>query len=376
MLIGQPIKHIRRKLHQNPEVSREERNTAFEIAKYFEEIPGYTILRNIGFHSLVAYKKFGQGPGIGFRAELDGLPIQEESDLEYRSKNPNRSHVCGHDGHMTILLALAKQFEENPPASGTVYFIFQSAEETGEGAKAMVESPDFQELEIDFCYSLHNIPGREKGLVVSKTGSFACASVGFTAKIIGKTAHAAHPEDAINPLEAAIELWTQVKSLPENQKIDDFALATSIALHSGEKTFGTSPAHAQLCVTMRAAQTDHLNFMMDQIKAIAKEISNETGAKINIEFQEYFPATENADLLQNIIQACKNAGTPFVAMEEPFRWSEDFAYFSQKCPTLMFGLGSGINQPALHAPNFDFPDDIIETGKNVFYEIFKIHIGK
>lgn len=376
MLVGKPIKNIRKTLHQNPEVSREEVNTAFEVAKYFAYISGYTILKNLGYHSLVAYKKFGEGPGIGFRAELDGLPIQEESYLDYRSKNPHKSHACGHDGHMTILLALAKHLEENPINAGTVYFIFQSAEETGEGAKALVETPKFQDLEIDFCYSLHNIPGKEKGLVVSKTGSFACASVGFAAEIIGKTAHAAHPEDAINPLEAAIELWAQVKSLPENQSVDDFALATSIALHAGEKTFGTSPVNARLLVTMRAAQTDHLDFMMDQTNAIAKEISAETGAKITIRFQEYFPATENSDLLQNLKQACENSDTPFMEMEKPFRWSEDFAYFSKKCPALMFGLGSGISQPALHAPDFDFPDEIIESGRNIFYEIFKIHTGK
>jgi|SRR5690554_4280458 len=376
MLVGKPIKYIRQTLHQNPELSREEEKTAHEITKYFEAISGYTILNDLGFYSLVAHKKFGEGPGIAFRAELDGLPIQEESDLDYRSKKPQKSHACGHDGHMSILLALAQYLDENPPNSGTVYFIFQSAEETGEGAKAMVESPAFQDLKIDFCYALHNIPGREKGMVVSKSGSFACASVGLTAQIVGKTAHAAHPENAINPLEAAIELWSQVKNLPKNQEIDDFALATSIALHAGEETFGTSPANAKLLVTMRAAQTEHLDFMMNETQAIAKEISKQTGAEIAIQFQEYFPATVNADLLQNVKLACENSETPFMEIEKPFRWSEDFAYFSKKCPTLMFGLGSGIAQPALHAADFDFPDEIIEVGKNVFYQLFKIHTGK
>ena len=376
MLVGKPIKNIRKILHQNPEVSREEKNTASEIAKFFDGISGYTILKNLGYQSLVVYKNFGDGPGIGFRAELDGLPIQEESNLEYRSKIPNKSHACGHDGHMAILLALANHLKENPPTSGTVYFIFQSAEETGEGAKAMIETRQFQDLEIDFCYSLHNIPGLEKGIVVSKTGSFACASVGFTAEITGKTAHAAHPENAINPLEAAIELWAQVRCLPKNKKIIDFALATSIALHSGGKTFGTSPSNAQLRVTMRAAQTEDLDFMMDQTKRIANKINKETGAEIQIQFQEYFPATENADLVENLRQACEKGGNPFMEMKEPFRWSEDFAYFSKKCPALMFGLGSGVNQPSLHAPDFDFPNEIIENGKNVFYQLFKIHTGK
>src|SRR5690554_4953889 len=250
MLIGKPIKNIRQSLHQNPEISREERNTASEIAKYFEACRGYTVIRNLGYHSLVAYKKFGDGPGVAFRAELDALPIREKSDLVYRSTNSNTSHACGHDGHMAILLALANYLKENPPNRGSIYFIFQSAEETGEGAKAMLQTPEFQDLKIDFCYALHNIPGKEKGIVISKTGSFACASVGVSIEIMGKSAHAAHPESAINPLELAIELWSQIKSLPENRQSNDFALATIIALHAGEKSFGTSPANARLLVTL------------------------------------------------------------------------------------------------------------------------------
>lgn len=372
MLVGKPIPTIRKILHQHPEGSREESQTAHIISEYFSYLKGFTILRNVGYNGLVAFRKFGEGKTIAFRAELDALPILEDSKREYASQNEGVSHVCGHDGHMSILLSLAKDFNDNPPAHGTVCFIFQSAEETGEGAAAMVENDDFLNIGIDECYALHNIPGLEMGSVHSKTGSFACASVGLTAQIAGRTAHAAHPEDAINPLNAAIELWNQIRQLPDHEKVNDFALATSIALHSGESTFGTSPANAELMVTMRAALTADLEFMKNECMAFANKIGKATGADFKLNFQEFFPATENAELIETLKEACSNVGVPFQEMKKPFRWSEDFAHFSKRFPTLMFGLGSGLQQPALHAPDFDFPDEIIEPGKDVFSEIYKL----
>ncbi len=373
MLIGKPITDIRRILHQEPELSREESQTAKKVADYFSSLNNFKIEGPFGFSSFVAIRKFGDGPVVAFRAELDALPIKEISNSEHTSKNIGWSHVCGHDGHMSILLALANELDQNPPSSGTVCFIFQSAEETGEGAAEMIKAESFRKIGIDFCYSLHNIPGLEKGSVHSKKGSFACASVGLTARIEGKTSHAAHPEEAINPLQVAIELWSGVKALPQNNAVDDFALATSIALHSGGKTFGTSPASAELLVTMRAARTEHLDFMMKQCKSIANNLELESGAKIELSFQEYFPATENADLMEKLKEACLRSHVDFNELNVPFRWSEDFAHFSKCFPTLMFGLGSGVDQPALHAPNFDFPDEIIEPGKSVFYQLYKIH---
>ncbi len=370
MHIGQPIQNIRKHLHQNPELSREESHTSDFIATFFTDLGGYKLTRNLGYHGLIASRKFGEGPSIAFRAELDALPIQEISEGDFVSQNQGVSHACGHDGHMSILLNLARKFEANPPASGMVHFLFQSAEETGEGAEAMVKTNALKDFHIDYCFALHNIPGLDLGTVYSKAGSFACASVGFTAKIMGKTAHAAHPEDAINPLEIAMDLLEEVKKLPTNKHIKDFALTTSISLNSGEKAFGTSPANAELRVTMRAALTEDLDFMMAQVRKLAKDLDVKTGGKTAIEFLEYFPATMNADLLNPLRKACNNAHVPFMEMEKPFRWSEDFSQFSKCFPILMFGVGSGKSQPPLHAPTYNFPDAILETGSEVFYQLF------
>src|SRR5690606_1154905 len=174
-------------LHQHPEVSREESHTAELISNYISHLKGFTILRNVGYHSVVAYRKFGEGKTIAFRAALDGLPIPEDSKSDYTSVHKGVSHVCGHDGHMSILLSLAKDLNDNPPSHGTVCLIFQSAEETGEGAAAVIENAGFRNLDIDECYALHNIPGLEIGTVHSRVGSFTCASVGVRVHITGKT---------------------------------------------------------------------------------------------------------------------------------------------------------------------------------------------
>lgn len=372
MLVGKPIQTIRKLLHQHPEVSREESHTAELISSYISHLTGFTILRNVGYHSVLAYRKFGEGKTIAFRAELDGLPILEDSNSDYASLNKGVSHVCGHDGHMSILLSLAKDLNDNPPSHGTVCFIFQSAEETGEGAAAVIENTGFRKLDIDECYALHNIPGLEMGSVHSKVGSFTCASIGLSVCITGKTAHAAHPEEAVNPLNIAIEMWHQINEIPNKEEIADFAMVTSIGLHSGDGNFGTSPANAELMATLRAASTDDLELMKNFSIDAAASLNKKYGADLKVTFQEYFPATENANLLAALKKACSNAEVPFQEMTTPFRWSEDFAHFSKHLPVLMFGLGSGIHQPALHAPDFDFPEEILEKGKAVFYELYKL----
>lgn len=370
MDVGKPINSIRKYIHQHPELSREEKNTADFIASFFKNLSGFHITRNLGYHGMVISRKFGDGPAIAFRAELDALPIQELSKFKHVSQNKGVSHACGHDGHISILLNLARKLNATPPNCGTVYFLFQSAEETGEGAKAMVESKAFATFKINRCYALHNIPGRASGTVYSKVGSFACASVGCTAKITGKTAHAAHPEDAINPIEIAVDFLTRVKKLPSNAALIDFALVTPIALNAGEKAFGTSPAYGEIRITMRSELTEYLDFMIRKTQQIAAEIADESGAQIDVSFEEYFPATMNSDLLPNLQKACQHAEVSFEKMTEPFRWSEDFSRFAKAFPILMFGLGSGKNTPPLHAPTFDFPNPLIQKGSEVFYELY------
>lgn len=374
MEIGKPIIEIRKYIHQNPELSREEAKTAKFITRFFDGLDhAYTVKTDCGYHGLVIRHRFGPGPAVGFRAELDALPIREHSDLPYASENEGVSHACGHDGHMSILLNLARKLDENPPSKGTVYFIFQSAEETGEGALEMVESGVFENQKPDICFALHNIPGLEFGTVYSREGSFACASVGCTLHITGRTAHAAHPEDAINPIGIAYDWLEKVMHLPNDSDIENFALVTPISVHAGEKAFGTSPAEGEMRVTMRAERTEDLDRMMEKAGSFARKLGEKHDTRLNIDFEEYFPATVNTDKTEMLKKACSAAAVPFSELESPFRWSEDFSQYSKSFPIHMFGLGSGPDTPPLHAPNYNFPDPLISTGSEVFYQLF-IHL--
>lgn len=369
MLTKTPVSELRERIHQFPELSEDEENTADLIANFFAELK-YEIKRKVGFHGLIATKEFGPGKTIAFRAELDALPIDEETDKPYKSQNEGVSHSCGHDGHMAVLLDLAHRFEKAENLTGKVVFIFQSAEENGQGAEQMIGREEIVRLNVDRCYALHNIPAEPLGSVHYRKGSFACASVGVDLKIRGKSSHAAHPEYGINALSFASKALQKIQKLQDKCPEGEFTLVTPIALKSGKRAFGTVPSDATLLVTMRAEKSDILQGMIDDVKDIVIKLETESKARMKLNFKEYFPATVNFDdggLLKNI---CVENDTQYVEMDRPFRWSEDFGFFRKCFPILMFGLGSGESQPHLHAANFDFPNELIEKGSDIFFRLY------
>ncbi len=319
-------------------------------------------------------KKYGPGPVIAFRAELDALPIKEDNQIDHVSRKEGVSHACGHDGHMAILLDLLRKIESLDLNEGQLMLIFQPSEETGVGAAQMIKHNVFNEIQVDFCYALHNIPGYEKGIVYSKEGSFACASVGLHVELVGKTAHAAHPEDAVNPLFAGMEFLKRMGDLPKAKELKGFSLTTPVAFQAGEKNFGTSPEKAIVMVTLRAAFTKDLKWMMKEVESIISGIEISHSVKSKMSFHEYFPAVENSDHSKRLADSCVTANVIYAPLDEPFRWSEDFSQFSKLFPIAMFGLGAGKDCPPLHASNYDFPDDLIDIGSAVFLELFKKHI--
>lgn len=374
-LYGVDESEIRKELHRHPELSGEEAETAKRIVGFLEHIPGIAIRKNAGAHGIVAWKRYGKGPMIGFRAELDALPIREKSNQEHRSRNEGKSHACGHDGHMTMLLAMMALLEDQKESRGGVVLHFQSAEETGKGARLMLDSSHMGEVpRVEICFAIHNIPGRDLGKVLYREGSFACASVGARVRIEGRTAHAAHPERAINPLAPALELLDYAQSLPQSEQVDGFALSTPVALIAGEESFGTTPAEALLAITLRAAKTESLEKMMDLFDRRAYDKAEDHEGKIECTFLEYFPATQNAPIQELVRKACHETGLDYEELEAPFRWSEDFGHFAERSPIAMMGLGSGLDQPELHAPNFDFPDALIQKGANLYRELYKSFI--
>jgi len=372
-MINNKIIELRHELHQNPEVSNQEFKTAERIANFINAFnPSEVItLGNTG----LAFIFKGEKPGktIMFRSELDALPITEKSILTYSSINQNVSHVCGHDGHMAILTGLAERIVNNPPKYGKVVFLFQPAEEVEQGALDVVENPKFHNIKPDYIFALHNIPGFEKHEIVLKRGSFTAASKGMTIKLFGKTAHAAEPENGISPANAISKIIKQLHELIENKsQFQDLALLTIIHVKMGEISFGTSPGYAEMMITLRSFENEDMDLLTHHTEKIIKATSKSEKLKCEISYSEAFPASMNNDECLNIVeQSAQQNNLKIAFIEKPFKWSEDFGYYSQKYKTCLFGLGSGLSQPQLHNPEFNFPDEIIETGINVFYNIYK-----
>lgn len=368
---------FRHELHRRPETAGQERETAERIKNYFaDHHPDFSVEEGVGGHGLLLSKHYGPGPEVAFRAELDGLPIRESSDAPHRSEVEGRSHVCGHDGHMTILLDTVRKIEEIGPSRGALHLIFQPAEETGHGARAMLESGRLDGFHPDMIYALHNIPGRPMGQVLGVDANFACGSVGAKIDIEGQTAHAAHPEDAVNPLIIAVTVLDDVLSLIDDKRLKGYALATPIGLVSGDETFGTSPKEAKLMVTLRAVKKDDLQYLMDATQDIVRRHDEQSRATLDLDWVDFFPVTKNPPLTDRLREACRRAGVDFAPLDNPFRWSEDFGNFQRNFRAYMFGLGSGEEQPPLHSAEFDFPDELIDVGSSVFLELFKDHTGE
>ncbi len=360
-------------MHQHPELSNDERHTSERIIRAMKEYNPDEILWLGETGVLFVFKGTEKGETLLFRSELDALPIKEMTEVEYKSVNDNVSHACGHDGHMAILVGLAQKISNDRPTKGNVVLLFQPAEEVEQGARDVVENPKFMAIKPDYIFALHNIPGFKKHKIILKKGCFASASKGMTVKLMGKTAHAAEPQNGISPASAISQIINKLHDLRENNMLfSDFILLTIIHIQLGEIAFGTSPGYAEMRMTLRAFKNEDMDVLTDKCETIIRDIANAEKLDCKFSYSEAFPATMNNDDCVGIVeQSAKQIGLDVQNIEQPFKWSEDFGYFAEKYNTCYFGLGSGQNQPPLHNPDFDFPDDIIETGINIFYSIYK-----
>ncbi len=366
------LKKIRRYLHQHPELSEKETLTADFIEKQILPLNPDSHLRS-GLSRIFIFDSEKPGQTIAFRAELDALPIEEKNQLVYASKHKGVSHVCGHDGHMSILIGLVKRIAKNPPEKGKVVFVFQSAEETGQGAKKLMQDQAFLDLNIDAIFALHNVPGYELGQVLIKEGSFASASRGMVLKLEGKTSHAAEPEKGINPALAVSQITQELHQLSKTRGLyKKDTLLTFIYIRMGEVAFGTSAGEAEMGFTLRANENEDIEHLIKWSKEIISDIAHEHQLKYQIEFTEVFPTTSNSSSSYNRIkQAAEKLHFNIFELNKAMKWSEDFGYYHPQIETGFFGLGSGIHHAELHHPDFDFPDDLTLRGVDLFFEIFQ-----
>ncbi len=367
-------KEIRHQLHRMAESSNEEVKTSAFIRHELERLAPTKILTfPQGNHLLAEFDFGGGGKTILLRADMDAVRVNETLNLPYKSETEGVSHKCGHDGHSTIMLRVAEMLHEKPLPSGKVLLLFQGAEETGEGAKQILDSGILDAYSIDCAYALHNIPAETAGTIICKPGSFTCSVVSCDIVLTGKTSHAAEPWNAVSPFSAAQRLTDFVLSLNQRDvQRDDFCVATLIEFRVGSQAYGVAAGDGVLRFTIRTREDAHLQQIISEIETKAKTEAANDNLHCEIRWLEYFAASNNAEQAVNAIKECAdNLNLTYQYKPIPFFWGEDFGLFTQHYSGALFGLGSGTAQPPLHHPDFDFPDEIVETGAEMFYCLAK-----
>ncbi|WP_415400886.1 amidohydrolase [Tateyamaria sp. SN3-11] len=372
------LTNFRRILHRHPELSGEEVETASKIAAALKQLSPTRIFTGLGGHGVAAVFDSGKcGPTVLFRAELDALPIEESNDIAWSSQIRGKSHVCGHDGHMTMLLALGRMISRQPVAQGRVVLMFQPAEEDGSGAKAVVADPAYQEIKADWAFAIHVEPGRPFGYVSTCVGLINCASLGLKIKLRGKTAHAADPEDGISPTQAVAELILALDALGQGGSLDDdFRLLTITHVNIGEPSFGVAPGEGEIFATLRTTGDEGIEHLKTLACNCARSVAAKFGLSTDFEVCDNFAASINdADAYTVATTAMDAIDVAYGDAGVPMRASEDFGVFGWEAKAAMLCLGPGEDYAALHNPDYDFPDDLISIGSAIFERIARDLLG-
>jgi len=365
---------LRHALHAAPELSGQERATAETLATFLATTRPDHILRGLGGHGLaVVYAGKVPGPSVMFRAELDGLPIAARGGYAHASRIPGIAHLCGHDGHMAILAGLGLWLARNRPARGRVILLFQPAEETGEGARAVLADPQFAQLRPDWAFALHNMPGLPLGALAVGPGPASCASVGLRLAYQGREAHASLPETGVSPAPALAALMADLAPYSASPAMGpDYRLATLCHMQMGAPAFGIAPGQAEAWITLRTLCDTALAEFEAEVVARAQSRAAALGLDVKIARHDHFNATLNdAQAAAHVAQAGAELGLQKAEFALPMRASEDFGAFGARTRTGLCFLGAGVAQPALHTPDYDFPDALIAPGVALFAAIWR-----
>lgn len=367
----------RQKLHAMPEVSGDETATAAEVQAFLAGTNPDRVISGLGGTGVaVIYDSGAPGPTLLFRAELDALPIEETGTPVHRSRLPGKGHMCGHDGHMATLAALGRQFGRERPARGRVILLFQPAEETGAGAAAVIADARFAELSPDYSFSLHNMPGLPLGHVWLKDGVVNCASRGLKITLSGRTAHASAPETGISPVAAVAKLMPALTGLSGGRiATEDLVLATVTHASVGEPAFGIAPGHGEIWVTLRTMTDGKMQALVDAAEALVGQAAAEGGLEYRFQYHDIFAHCENHPEAAALLRSAMETEGVSQEAGEAFRASEDFGRFAAVSKSAMFFLGAGERHPALHNPDYDFPDDLIPIGAKVFLRVARDILG-
>lgn len=357
---------IRRELHAAPELSGSEGHTAARIAGLLEKTAPDRMLVDLGGHGVAAiYGRPDAGQTLLLRCELDALPIREASGVPYRSRVEGRGHLCGHDGHMAIMLGVAGLLGRTSPGAVRVVLLFQPAEETGAGAAAVLKDARFAGIEPDMAVSFHNLPGHPLGRVALAAGAVNCASRGVRLRFEGRTAHASQPETGVTPAPTLAALLGELPAMGRGTfgTEEDFRMITVTHAAMGAPSFGVAPGSAELWGTLRTLDDRAMAGLCADVEARASELAGRDRLHLGISYHDIFPAAVNhPDVVRLLDAGLARRGVPVGTVGARQRWSEDFGRFGAVAPAAMFFLGAGETCAPLHDPAYDFPDALIPLG--------------
>lgn len=359
---------LRRELHQNPELSREEKWTKQRLMDFLAEHTDLEIFDK-GSWFYAAYRYDENAPNIAFRADFDALPMDEVIDISWASKNEGVAHKCGHDGHSATLCGFALEVDQVKPKKN-IFFLFQHAEEIGYGAAEAVELIELEK--IDEIYGWHNWSGYKEKKIVVKEGTLHFASKGASIYFEGSPAHASQPEDGKNPSFAIAELIQSVSNFTKKEDNKGLVLATIVHIEVGKKAFGMSADKGVLRMTIRAYYEDELDKLQENIENKARELAEEYGLKVSFEYLDEFPETANhSENNEKIRRSAGKAGYEVYELQEAIRSSEDYGHYTKATKGAMFHIGNGVDYPQIHTSEYDFNENLITVASDIYKELIK-----
>ncbi|AIY43710.1 Catalyzes the cleavage of p-aminobenzoyl-glutamate to p-aminobenzoate and glutamate [Collimonas arenae] len=383
------LQAIRRDLHAHPELNYEEQRTSDVVARKLTEwqIP---ILRGMGVTGVVGIVKNGSSDrAIGLRADMDALPVQELNTFPHASQHQGKMHACGHDGHTAMLLGAAHHLAQHRNFDGTVYLIFQPAEEGGGGAQRMIDDGLFEKCPVEAVFGMHNWPGMATGSFGVTPGPMMASSNEFEVTVKGKGSHAAQPHKSIDPVMVAVQIaqsWQTIVS--RNINPNDPAVLSVTQIHSGSAT-NVIPDEATLIGTVRTFSLSVLDTIEARMREVAQHTAAAFGAEVTFRFHRNYPplvnhAKETAFAVE-VLQAM--VGSDNVNPQvEPTMGAEDFAFMLQNKPGcyVFIGNGEGAHRDSghglgpcnLHNASYDFNDDLLPIGASYWVNLAETYLKK
>ncbi|WP_411740085.1 M20 metallopeptidase family protein [Peribacillus sp. S4] len=354
---------LRHELHAHPELSNHEVWTKQHLIEFLKANTNLEIVdRGLWFYAI--YRSKVGRRNIAFRAGFDALPIEETIDLPYGSQVPGVSHKCGHDGHSATLCGFALEINRKG-CDNNVFFLFQHAEETGDGAAEC--SVFIKENNIDEIFGWHNMSGIKKNTVHVIDGTAQCASKGMSIYMEGVPSHTSEPEKGINPAFAMAKVIDTIPGFIDPAINKGIVLCTVVQVDIGAKAFGVNASKGALRMTIRALYEEEMDRLQKNIEDVAKVEAEKYGLKVSFEYQDEFPETLNhKESSDKIRQVCKEKGITMAELTEAFRASEDFGYYTKLTKGSYCYIGNGEDYPNLHSYEYNFQDDLIETGVELF----------